>query len=203
MAFRALTGGLSMLASTFVLALAGCGDGGGSSSFGSGPAAGSSSSGGGYFPNATQPMLAVVDDNQRLQAQGGQGVGVFTEYQSGGQWHVWWTCDTSVTGLSCPFDVTVTVTSGSITNATSQFSDPSDWLTQYQGPTPRIYAATNTSAGIDAITFDTKAGATITLNAKLNGQDDGSFLFFVQDGKVNGGYTHTVTDPLMLVPASP
>jgi hypothetical protein len=148
-------------------------------------------------------MLVVVDDNQRLQAQGGQGVGVFTEYASGGHWHVWWTCDTSLTGLSCGFDVTVTIASSSITNATSQFSDPSDSLTHYAGPTRGIIAATNTTTGTDGITFDTPPGTTITLNATVGGQDNGSFLFFVQDGKVNGGYTHAVTDPLMLVPASP
>ncbi len=32
---------------------------------------------------------------------------------------------------------------------------------------------------------------------------DGSFLFFVQDGVVNGNYTGTITDPLMLEGKTP
>jgi hypothetical protein len=44
------------------------------------------------------------------------------------------------------------------------------------------------------------SGATITVT--LSGIANGSLLFFVQDGKVNGGYTGMISDPLMLVPSS-
>jgi hypothetical protein len=53
------------------------------------------------------------------------------------------------------------------------------------------------------VLFDTDPGATITLTATVGGLYNGQFLFWVQGGQVNGGYTGTVTDPLMLVGATP
>lgn len=88
-----------------------------------------------------------------------------------------------------------------MTDVTSQFSDPNDDMTPFS---QTIFANTVTRTGIDGITFDTQPGATITLSARLGDQaGPGAAPFFIQDGKVNGGYPHPVTDPLMLVPASP
>ena len=41
------------------------------------------------------------------------------------------------------------------------------------------------------------------LDAKLDGVGDPAYLFFVQDGSVNGGYSGMLTDPLMLEPSTP
>ena len=175
------------------------GGGAGSSSGASGSS--SSSSGGG----ATQPMLVDVDPNRTMNATPGNGVGVFTQYETGGHWNVWWTCDTSKTNLPCAFDVTVTVSTGTLANVAAQTLAADDTLTQPS--TQDIELVTTTTTGIDGVTFDTvvPAGATpvITLNAKLNGLDDGQYLFFVQDGQINGNYAGTLTDPLMLEPSSP
>jgi len=142
-----------------------------------------------------------VDPDQTLQQPGGQGVGVFTQYQTGGHWNVWWTCDTGVTGLSCNFQIKVSVGSGAVTNVAGQLSEPGDQPSQ-PGPT-EVAATTVTTTAIDGITFDTAPGAIITLDAKLDGNESGSFLFFVQDGKVNGGYRGPLADPLMFEPSSP
>ncbi len=178
----------------------------GGSSSGSGTA--SSSSGGSSSSSSgasTQPMLVDVDPNRTMNATPGNGVGVFTQYESGGHWNVWWTCDTSKTNLPCAFDVTVTVSTGTIANVAGQALETSDTLTQPS--TQDIEVVTTTTTGVDGVTFDTvvPAGATpvITLNAKLNGLDDGQYLFFVQDGQINGNYAGTLTDPLMLEPSSP
>jgi hypothetical protein len=138
-----------------------------------------------------------------MTAAPGDGVGVFTEYQTGGHWHVWWTCDTNKTNLPCAFDVTVSIASGSITNLASQAFERTDRLSQPSAT--QIEATTNTTSAIDGVTFDTPPGSgtpVITLDAKVNGQEDGSFLFFVQKGEVNGGYG-AVSDPLMLEPLTP
>ena len=156
--------------------------------FGGGP--GTAASG-----TATQPMLVDVDPDKTMTAQPGQGVGVFTEYATGGHWHVWWTCDTSQTDLPCSFQVTVSVASGAIANASGESLETGDQLTQ---PSPgQIDVTTQTSTGSDGVRFDASPAAVITLDAKLNGQDDGNLLFFVQDGVVNGNYRGTLTDPLM------
>ena len=53
------------------------------------------------------------------------------------------------------------------------------------------------------IRFDTNPGAVITVDAAIGGFKDGAFLFFVQDGKVNGGFTGKLTNPLQLQGNSP
>jgi hypothetical protein len=155
----------------------------------------------GGTPNAT-PILVDVDDGATMTAQPGQGVGVFTEYVSGGHWHVWWTCDTTQTNETCPMSVTVSLAGkGQISNPVADVSSSA---------TPVVNAAANavsattiTTTGIDGMTFDTDAGAIITLTATVGGVYDGSFLFFVQDGNINGNYAGTITDPLMLEGKSP
>jgi hypothetical protein len=173
---------------------------------GGGASSSGGSSGGSTGTAGSQPLLVDVDPNRTMTAAPGQGVGVFTEYQTGGHWHVWWTCDTSKTDLGCSFEVSVSVASGTIANVAGQSLQTSDRLAQ---PTSQqVEATTTTTTGIDGVTFDTPLDASgdqpvITLDVKLNGQEDGSFLFFVQDGKINGGYQGTVTDPLMLEPSTP
>jgi hypothetical protein len=146
-------------------------------------------------------MLVEVDPNQTLDASPGQGVGVFTEYRAGGHWRVWWMCDTARSGMPCGFDVTASVPAGEITNVAGESLGPSD---QVDLPSAfQVHAVTRTSTAIAAVTFDTAPGATISLDAQIDGQRSGAVLFFVQDGKVNGGYTGALTDPLDLEPKAP
>ncbi len=173
---------------------------------GSSSSTSSGSAGGGGTSSAppSQPMLAIVDTGQTLDTgngDGGGGVGVFTDYQSGGHWRVRWTCDTSVTGLDCQFSIKVSVTQGTIANVNSQISSAASQLTQPS--TAELFATTTTTTAVDGVLFDTTPGATITLEAGVNGADNGAFLFFVQDNAVNGGYKGTLSDPLMLQPSSP
>ena len=146
------------------------------------------------------PILVKVDPNVTMTATGGQGVGVFNEYKTGGHWHVWWTCDTSRTNQPCAFDVKVTPQSGELSNVRSDQFVSTDTLTD---GAVSLEAVTTTGTNTEGIFFDAVAGVPITLEASGGGLKDGSFLFFVQDGQVNGGYTGQLTDPLMLEGATP
>jgi hypothetical protein len=148
---------------------------------------------------SANPLLVDVDPNQTLSAVPGDGAGVFIEYSSGGHWHVWWTCDTNKTQLSCAWDVTIAEPNGSIVKAAADAS--STTIGTSSGTS--LDATSTTGANLDGVRFDTAAGATITVTASIGGVYDGSFLFFVQNGKINGGYAGTLTDPLKLEPASP
>jgi len=198
---------------------------------------------------SAEPMLAIIDPSASLTQTPGQGVGVFVQYSPttpadpGGHWYIWWTCDTSLSGESCPFDITVSVAQGEITDATAQAFEATDSLTASASVTRQagvdggaaldggvaldagavldggvreeagaseggvegssITAQTTTTTAVQGVNFTTSPGATITLSASLGGEYSGSFLFFVQDGKVNGGYTGLLTDPLELRPSSP
>jgi len=179
---------------------------GGSGNAGGGYSGTGSSSGSSSGGAALQPMLVDVDPNQTMNATPGDGVGVFVQYKTGGHWYVWWTCDTNKTGESCAFDNAVSVSKGAITNVASM--TPGVALTGVMQNAPgTIEATTSTTTGIDGVTFDTPIAAgdvpVITLDAKVNGQENPGWLFFVQDDKINGGTTDTLTDPLMFEPSTP
>ena len=113
----------------------------------------------------TQPMLVVVDTDRVMNATPGQGVGVFTEYTTGGHWHVWWTCDTSKTDESCAFDVKISLASGALTNVAGTSLGAGDQVTQ--AAPQSVEATTTTTATIQGVTFDTVPGATITVDAQV------------------------------------
>ena len=176
------------------------GSGGGSAtggSTGTDPNPGSN----GTPPSSSAPILVEVDTDKTMTAAPGEGVGVFVEYAKGGKWHVWWTCDTKKTQQSCDFQVKISVTSGAIANAKTEV--PGAAYLDTSGGASSVGAKTLTSSEIHGITFETNAGATITLDARVGEFHDSSFLFFVQDGKVNGGFTGKLTNPLQLVGKSP
>src|SRR5262249_23126380 len=73
---------------------------------------------GGTSATSPTPILVDVNNDKTMNASPGEGVGVFIEYGTGGHWHVWWTCDTSVNTqgpLTCDFSIRATVTKGSLT----------------------------------------------------------------------------------------
>jgi hypothetical protein len=186
-----------VLAGVALLSVA-CGDPGYAQSGTGGAGSGGSGTGGSSGP--AQPLLVIVDPNQTMTASPGQGVGVFVQYQTGGHWNVWWTCDTDKTSLSCNFDVIVTVATGTIANVTGQCE------TVNQQSSQQIEALSTTTTGVNGMMFDTPLGSKppiITVNASIDGAQSGSFLFFVQNGQINGGYAGMLSDPLMFQPLTP
>ena len=147
-----------------------------------------------------QPLVVVVDTDRVLTATPGQGVGVFSEYRTGGHWHVWWTCDTAISRNACNFEIGAAVAGGVIANVQTEGAAVQSSVTA----TPRqVSVSTVTTTELDGITFDAAPGQSVQIDAQVNGTRAGQFLFFVQDGIVNGGYTGTLTDPLVLSPSAP
>jgi hypothetical protein len=150
------------------------------------------------------PILVDVDNDKTMNATPGGGVGVFIEYGTGGHWHVWWTCDTNVNpqgALTCDFAIRASVTQGAITILKDETPKGATRLTG--SPAQQIDATTTTGAEAHGVYFDAAPGAVVTLEAQIGGQEDGRYFFFVQNGQVNGGYTGTLTDPLMVEGAKP
>jgi hypothetical protein len=158
-------------------------------------------------PSTTSPapILVVLDTDQVMNADPGKGVGIFTEYFTGGKWHVWWTCDTSLSNQTCDVALSATVASGTIDSVDAG---------ELQGgfvttPNPsRVEARATTSTQVHGITFMTNPGAVVTLEATVGGLREGpgpngSFFFFVQDGKINGGFGGRLTNPLQLQGKTP
>jgi hypothetical protein len=148
-------------------------------------------------PSAT-PVLVVVDANQTLESTPGQGIGVYVEYETGGHWHVSWTCDTGLTNLSCNFVVDASVATGAITNSSSAISSSDGSLKELTAQ--HLQLTTLTTSTVDGVLFDTSPGAKLTVTVQLNAPVS---FFFVQDGKVNGGYSGALTNPLTFEPSAP
>jgi hypothetical protein len=167
----------------------------------SGSSSGSGSSGTGSTGTSKGPILVVVDADKTMNVVGGDGVGVFIEYKRGGQWHVTWTCDTAHTNQTCNFDIKLSA-NAAIANVRPDKLLASDQQMQNADGSIRITA--NTGSNIAGVFFDTPAGAQITVDAGVAGiSKTGDYLFFVQDGLVNGNYSGVISNPLMLEPSSP
>lgn len=148
-----------------------------------------------------QPMVVTVDTNQVMNAKGGDGVGVFVEYKAGGHWKVWMTCDSNKSNLDCDFDVKASA--ASIHNAvTTPGTSTSMTLAQTQG-TGTVEASVLMTTDVNGFTFDTDPSARITIDATVSGIHTGDFFFWVQDGKVNGGYGGHLTNPLSFESSQP
>jgi hypothetical protein len=146
-------------------------------------------------PVSPAPLLVEIDTDQTMLVEPGEGVGVFIEYASGGHWALRWTCDTLVTGQDCDVNLSATAASGNVTDVDAR-GLAGGFVTT---PTPsRVEARVRTGEEIHGIHFATSPGAVITVEATIGGLRDGSFFFFVQDGKVNGGYTGRLTNPLQV-----
>ncbi len=144
--------------------------------------------------NPTSPLLIEVDTDQTLNVVPGDGVGVFVEYRQGGGWHLTWTCDTKKSNKACNFEIAVTAASA-ISGAKMEGVDAQALVVKDTG----LHMTTATGASLHGVTFQTTAGAVITVEAKVDGISDGAFLFFVQDGKVNGDFKGKLTNPAQFV----
>jgi hypothetical protein len=149
-------------------------------------------------PPVVQPLTVLIDTDQTMTATGGDGVGVFVEYATGGQWRLWWTCDTTHSNLSCGFTIggNVEVGAGGIRNLTGDSAA--------QLVNGGLSISSTTATEVHEIGFDTNAGTKLTLDARVQGIDPStSFFFFVQDGKINGGFKGKLTNPLIFQPTTP
>lgn len=153
-------------------------------------------------PAATRapPATVVVDTGKTMGVEAGEGVGVFVEYGAGGLWRVSWTCDTRRSGNACAFSLKVSSPSPLENPQTDGFL-PGDVVTQTSDLA--LVATTTTTANVNRLTFQGAPGATLEIEATVSGYRDGGFLFFVQDGKVNGGYQGSLTNPIRFRGSSP
>lgn len=143
---------------------------------------------------ASEPILVSVDTDRTMDANPGEGVGIFTEYKSGGHWHVWWTCDTNQTQEVCPVDLRVRY-EGRLEDVTGdQLLDTDTISSSVDGREAHVLSTTSTN--VAGLFFDTAPGAIIELEGTIGRISDPGFFFFVQDGKVNGGFDGALTNPL-------
>lgn len=138
-----------------------------------------------------QPLVVLIDSDRTMTAQGGEGVGVFVEYASGGKWHLFWTCDTAITGQACQFLIRATAKDGTLSVPDKNVE-----------PAESFEFESLTKTEVNEVFFTAKAGTDVEIEAVIGGELSSKFFFFVQNGVVNGDYTGILTDPLIFRPSN-
>lgn len=199
MSLRTATGLTGIvLACAAMLTTGGCivESGNGACDCGTGGAAGSGGSGG--AGGSTSVVKATIDVDQTLDTAPGEGIGVFIEYASGGTWHVFTSCDTAISGLTCAHNVSVTVpASASFGNIKQDGLEGADTVYEY---TDGLELATDTSTDLDGVYFDTDPGAKVRFEVWLDGQAESRFVYWVGGGAVHAG---APSNPVDLIPSAP
>lgn len=140
---------------------------------------------------------AVIDADETLDVDAGDGAGVFVEYESGGTYHVTTSCDAAESG-ECYWDLLLTPLDGSPASSLSPFDlESDDSLSLEQGNSVRLVAYTGTD--FDGFSFQTDPGAAIELDALLDNACGNRYLFWVGDGALHSG---APSNPIDLVPSA-
>ncbi|MBI4955472.1 MAG: hypothetical protein HY908_25850 [Myxococcales bacterium] len=139
---------------------------------------------------------ANIDTGQHLTTELGYGAGLFVEYDGGGLWRLWTSCDTTVSHHGCSFDVFVTA--GSLIDGVGatdvELSDRID----YGGRDLTFHA--DTDYDYDEVSFYTDAGADLQVEVMLDGYVEPDFIFWHGDGYVHTGAPYS---PVVFTPSVP
>ncbi|MFT3764912.1 MAG: hypothetical protein QM820_05250 [Minicystis sp.] len=152
-------------------------------------------------PVQTQPQLVAIDADATLQVTPGDGVGVFVEYTTGGHWNVFTTCDFNTPanpGVSCGYDIFATVLDrdATIDNPKGQELSGKDGIELAADGTVHLY--TENTVGLNGMTFDTPPGATVEIEAYLDGVADPHYIYWVGKDVLHRG---APSNPLDLQPS--
>lgn len=146
-----------------------------------------------------QPDQLPVDPGVLVSvAAGGEDL-VVVQYESGGLWTVFNVCNFVGAG-ACDYDLVITAldtTTITMPLPTDEFDGNTDSLTQDADGT--IHLVTFTTDNVPGITFETDPGATIEIDALLNGADDPSIFLSIGDGVEQ----FSTTNPTDFFPTSP
>jgi hypothetical protein len=131
----------------------------------------------------TTPVIAevTIDPGVSMSSAPGQGVGLFVQYDEGGHWRLFTTCDTEISGSSCNFDVLVSADPDVlISNVEGRDLGASDAIALNGDGSFNF--STETSFGTNGLTFDADPGATIEIDMLLDGVAQPRFVYAVSDG---------------------
>jgi len=119
----------------------------------------------------------TIDTGASLTTDIGKGTGVFVEYQAGGHWHIWVSCDTVLTGQGCAYDATAQVLEGVVSNVRGEELESQDFAGSQCADT--AYLSVATGSDLDGLLFDAPAGATVRVTAALGGARYRDLLYWV------------------------
>lgn len=151
-------------------------------------------------PVLDTPKQVAITPDKTLQADAGEGVGIFVEYATGGHWHVWTACDTNRSKLACDFEIFAIPEKGAkISNVQAaealEAGDSADELSDGSA-----HLSASTSAEFDGMTFDATPGALVELEIYFDGIPDPHIIFWYGNDTLHTG---APTDPIDFIPDAP
>jgi len=142
---------------------------------------------------------STIDADAPLEAEPGSGVGVFVEYQAGGRWYVFTTCDTDVSDYDCLFDIVATPLGSAVVEGVHPDSvEREDSLDLTGQDSVRFVGYTSTDT--DGFYLDTEPGRVLELDVLLDGECGNAYLYWVGDGAIHQG---APSNPFELEPIEP
>lgn len=140
-----------------------------------------------------------IDTNQTLQADPGEGAGLFVEYAEGGEYHVFATCDTNHSDYNCGWSIVASIDP----TLSMDFTDDGDLekgdeITRIDQGAVRLDFLVG--ADFDGVVLKVPPGERFRLNWLLDSVAQEDKLSWVSEGAVKTG---APSDPLDLEPTSP
>jgi len=163
--------------------------------------AGYGPSGDAACPGAPTENVKSVDieTGEMLTADPGAGAGVFVEYAAGGAYHVFSTCDTNTSGLSCQWLMVASVDPTlSLAFKSDGDLESDDSITRVDAGAVRLLF--NSGADFDGAVLTAPAGEKLRLNVMLDGCYTSNLVSWISGTTVENG---APTDPVDFVPTSP
>jgi hypothetical protein len=150
-------------------------------------------------PTLDTPKQVAITPDKTLNAEAGNGVGIFVEYATGGHWHVWTTCDTNKSKVSCDFEVFAIPEKGAkISNVLAETLESGDVAEELTDGSAHLSASTSTE--LDGMTFDATPGAVVELEVYFEGVPDSRVVFWYGNETLHTG---APTDPVDFLPDAP
>ncbi len=140
---------------------------------------------------------ALIDVDQLLDVEPGDGAGAFIEYETGGYYHVTTSCDAAENG-ACYWDIVVVpLDDAPVLAATPLDLESDDSLSITAGNQLRLVATTGKD--FDGFSFQTEPGAAVRVDVLLDDAPANPYLFWVGDGALRSG---APSNPIDLVPSA-
>lgn len=144
-------------------------------------------------------VTSAIDADAALEVAPAEGVGVFVEYQSGGRWIVYTSCDTDVSGYDCLFDVVVRTLDGATISAIAPDDlERQDRLELIGADVAQLESLT--ARDFDGFSLDTEPGAALSVDVLLDEGCGNSYVYWIGDGAIHEG---APSAPLWLEPNQP
>jgi len=156
---------------------------------------------GAYDPATSNILVESIDTGEHLDATPGKGAGVFVEYDAGGNWHIFATCDTDTPqsgGYSCAWDLVASVDPALDLTVVDQADlEASDAVYRLDKGALRLVFQTDVDT--DGVRLSAPSGKELSLDVVLDGSHDASLVSWVSKQTVQTG----TSDPVDFAPTSP